>query len=234
MMQLFYLLIIAGLIVYIIFLHLKIVRKNVFLDSTVKRITGIEKNWKMDELLKFLEEIKKLSYYTSFFSDKLFEEESLSFILENVGNSKIYIHYTRDEADAKSIISNGFRFAESFYKTAMPVSDDKLDLIIKHNSRKYFGDYLIVLCISDKVIEQYSSEMEDSGINSSSVENILTETQPERNENSDMVYLLPVQYVKGFINLRTGEILSNPGFNPDYSSPLFSENVRLSKEEINN
>jgi len=229
-MQLFYLLVIAVLVVYIVFLHLQIVRKNVFIDSTVKRITGIEKNWKMDELLKFLEEIKKLSYYTSFFNDKLFEEESLSFILKNVSDSKIYIHYTKDEVDAKSIITNGFRFAESFYKTAMPVSDDKLDLIIKHNSRKYFGDYLIIICISDRIIERYSSELEDSGISSSSVENILTEAQPERNENSDMVYLLPVQFIKGFINLRTGEIITNPDFNPGYSSPRFTENVRMIKE----
>src|SRR5660397_92270 len=126
-MQILYLIIIAGLIIYIIFLHFQMVRKNIFIESTVKKLTGIEKHWKMDELLKFLEEIKKLSYYSSFFNDKLFEDETLNYILENVGDSKIYIHYTKNEADAKSIIKDGFRFAESFYKTALPISNDKLD-----------------------------------------------------------------------------------------------------------
>ena len=111
-MQISDLLIIAGLIIYIIFLHIQMVKKNVFIESTVKRLTGIEKDWKMDELLKFLEEIKKMSYYSSFFNDKLFEEKTLSYILENVSDSKIYIHYTKNEADAKSIIKDGFRFAE--------------------------------------------------------------------------------------------------------------------------
>src|SRR5660398_143550 len=80
-MQILYLIIIAGLIIYIIFLHFQMVRKNIFIESTVKKLTGIEKHWKMDELLKFLEEIKKLSYYSSFFNDKLFEDETLNYIL---------------------------------------------------------------------------------------------------------------------------------------------------------
>jgi hypothetical protein len=230
-MQLVYLFIIAGLIGYIIFLHLQMVRKNVFIESTVRKLTGIEKDWKMDELLKFLEEIKKLSYYSSFFNDKLFEEENLSYILGSVNDSKTFVHYTKDEADAKSIIANGFRFADSFYKTAMPVTDDKLDLIIKHNSRKYFGDYVIIICISNKIIDRYSSELESTGINNFSIENVLTETQPERNENSDVVFLLPAKFIKGFINHRTGEILSNPDFDPAYSSPKFMENVRLIQQQ---
>jgi hypothetical protein len=229
-MQLPYILIIGCLIAYVVFLHLQLVKKNVFIESTVKRLSGIEKDWKMDELIKFLEELKKLSYYTSFFNDKLFEEGCLSFILGNVGDSKIYIHYTKDEADAKSIVANGFRFAESFYKTAMPVSDDKLDLIMKHNSRRYFGDYLIIICISNKITDRYSTELEHTGISNFSVENILTEIKPEMNENSDLVFLLPVQFIKGFINIRTGEMQTNPNFNPDYTSPRFMENIRTIQE----
>jgi hypothetical protein len=224
-MQVFYLLIIAALIIYIIFLNFQIVRKNVFIETTVKSLTGIEKVWKMDELLKFLEEIKKLSYYSSFFKDKLFEDKTLSFVLENVNDSKIYIHYTRDKVDADSIIANGFKFADSFYKTALPISNDKLDLVMKHNSRKYFGDYMIIICISNTIINYYSSELDKAGIVNYSIENILTEIPPERNENSDMEYILPEKFIKGHLNNRTGEITSNPGFNPGYSSPGFMLNI---------
>ena len=229
-MQSVYLLIISCLIIYIIFLHIQMVKKNVFIETTVKRLTGIEKNWKMDELLKFLEEIKKLSYYSSFFNDKLFEEKTLSYILENVSDSKIYIHYTKEEADAKSIITNGFRFADTFYKTALPVSNDKLDLIIKHNSRKYFGDYLIIICISNKVIDSYTSELDKAGINNNFIENILTETPPVINDNSDLVFLLPEQFIKGYFNHKTGEIVQNPYFNPKYISPGFKSNIDRMKE----
>jgi hypothetical protein len=237
-MQTLYLLIILALLGYIIFLHILLVRKNIFIESTVKRITGIEKDWKMDELLKFLEEIKKLSLYTSFFNDKLFENKNLTFILENVNDSKIYIHYTKEEADAKSIITNGFRFADSFYKTALPVTNDKLDLIIKHNSRKYFGDYLLIICISNELINEVSGDLEKAGVNNYFIETILTETPPVRNENSDFVrnensdfiYLLPKQFIKGYINIRTGEITNNPDFNPKYYSRQFKTNI----EEIKN
>lgn len=210
------------------------VRKNIFIESNVKRLTGIEKHWKMDELLRFLEEIKKLSYYNSFFNDKLFEDETLKYILDNVNDSKIYIHYTKYEDDAKSIIKNGFRFAESFYKTALPISNDNLDLIIKHNSRKYFGDFMIIICISNKTIDFYSSELHKAGSTEYFIENILTETAPVRNENSDLVFLLSEQFVKGYINHTTGEIVSNPDFNPEYSSPGFMENINRIKRSSQN
>jgi hypothetical protein len=224
-----YLVIIAILIFYIIYLHIQMVKKNVFIETTVNRLTGIEKDWKMKDLLSFLEEIKKLNYYHSFFSDKLFQEETLSYIFEDVNITKIYIHYTKEETDAKSIIANGFRFADSFYKTALPVSNDKLDFIIKHNSRKYFGDWLILICISGKIIESYSLKMKEAGINNYFVENIITETPPEKNDNSDLVYVLPRQYVKGYINHRTGEIFRNPDFNPAYTSPAFLSNIEKHK-----
>jgi hypothetical protein len=229
-MDTLYLLVIGGLIIYIIFLHMQMVKKNVFIDSTVKRLTGIDKDWKMDELVKFLDEIKNLINYSSFFNDKLFEENTLSYIFGNVSDSKIYIHYTKDEADAKSIIANGFRFADTFYKTALPISNDKLDLIIKHNSRKYFGDYLIIICISNKIINSYSSELEKAGINNYFIENILTEKPPVKNENSDFVFLLPGQFIKGYINHRTGDIINNPDFDPGYSSPGFMNNIKMMKE----
>jgi hypothetical protein len=228
-MQNLYLVIIASLIIYVIFLNIQIVKKNVFIESTVKRISGIDKDVKMDELIKFLKEIKKLDYYSSFFDDKLFNDESLNYIFKDVNCSAIYIHYTKDEADAKNILSEGFRFADSFYKTALTVSNDKLDLIIKHNSRKYFGDYLILICISNKIIKKYSAEMEKAGMNNSFIENILTETAPVRNENSDLVFLLPNQFIKGYINHRTGEIFDNPAFDSEYSSPGFMDNINRKK-----
>jgi hypothetical protein len=218
-------LLIVVLLGYIIYLHLRLSRKNLLIESTVKRLSGIEKNWSVEEMMLFLREIKKVSHYSSFFTENLFEEKPIGFLLENQKDSRVYIHYTKEEIVAENIIKEGFRFADSFYKTALPVSNDRLDLLIKHNGRKSFGNYLIVLCISDKLFEHYASELDRKGLKDYSVENILTEKAPFRNENADLVYELPNKFVKGYINHHTGEIKANPEFNPFYDSRLFERNI---------
>jgi hypothetical protein len=222
-------LLIVALVGYIIFLHISLAKKNIFIESTVKRLSGIEKSWSAEEMMRFLQEIRKVSHYSSFFTDKLFEDEPLGFLLENARDSRIYIHYTREEKDAISILKDGFRFVDSFYKTALPVSNDKLDLLIKHNGRKSFGDYLIVICLSDKIFVRYSEALDKNGIKGYSVENILTDTLPLKNENADMVYQLSNRFVKGFINHQTGEITSNPDYNAGYDSPEFEKNLEMLK-----
>ena len=220
---------IIALLGYIIFLHFRLTRKNIFIETTVKRLSGIEKSRSMDEMMSFLSELQKLTQYRSFFSDKFLDDNKLNFIVENEKDFKTYIHYTKEEADAKSILQNGFRFAESFYRTAIPVSKDKLDLVIKHNSRKFFGEFLIIINISNDIVNFYSSELEKAGVMNFSFENVLTETTPEKNDNADLVYQLPSQFVKGYINHITGEIFKNPGFDPFYNSPSFMKNISLLK-----
>lgn len=227
--QIILLILIISLIIYSIYLQIQLTKKNVFIETTVKRLSLIEKSRSMEEMMAFLREVQTLSQYSQYFNDKLLEKDSLDFIYDNIKDTKVYIHYTRDEADAKSILSDGFRFANSFYKTALPVSKDQLDLKIKHNNRKYFGDYLIVIGISNDITNYYSLELEKAGINSHTFENILTEVPPSRNENSDHIYQLTSQFIKGFINLRTGEIVRNPLFDPYYNSPAFQKNIDLLK-----
>lgn len=210
---------------YIVFLNIRLTKKKLFIESTLERLAGIEKSWSPEEMMRFLHEIKKASHYSSFLTDRLFDEKPMGFLLEDEKNSKIFIHYTKEEADARSIIKEGFRFADSFYKTALPVSHDRLDLLIKHNGRKSFGDYLVVLCLSDNIYRHYSEELDKHGLKGFAVENVLTEIPPFRNENADIMYQLSNRFVKGFINHMTGEVTANPDYNPLYDSPLFTKNV---------
>jgi hypothetical protein len=215
---------------YIIYLHIQVAKKNILIESIVKTLTGIEKDWKTDEMKKLLSDLHRFSFRNTFFEDKLFEDKTLNFILENERDSKIYIHYTRDEDDAKSILGQGFKFVDSFYKTALTVSNDRLDLMIKHNNRKYFGDFIIIICISNDIVKHFSSELEKAKIKNYYFENVLTETMPVKNDNSDLVYLLPRQFIKGYLNHRTAEIITNPDFNPEYTSPGFKVNIDRLKE----
>jgi hypothetical protein len=222
-----YIIIIAALLIYIIYLHIQLTKKNLFIDSAVKRLYGAGKTWSNDELMSFLNEIRKVQHYKALFNDKLFEEEPLKFLLGNEADSKIFIHYTREEYVARNIIKSGFLFVDSFYKTALSVNQDRLDLLMKHNSRKSFGEYMIVLCVGIKIANRYSAEIEKRGLRGIALENILTEESPSKNENSDMVYLLPNKFVKGYINHQTGEIVKNPEYASGYDSPNFIKNLEL-------
>lgn len=216
---------IVVLVIYSIVLQIKLTRKNIFIESTVKRLTGIEKRRSMEEMTSFLAEIQKQAQYSSYFTDKLLEKETTDFIFENDKELKIFMHYTLQEADAKNILTDGFMFADSFYKTALHVTRDSLDLKIKHNSKKYYGDFLIIICISNDIVNFFSMELKKAGVTGHSYENILTEEAPFRNDNSDMVYKLSSKFVKGYLNYRTGEIVRNPNFDPWYNSPEFQKNV---------
>jgi len=223
---LFFVIIIA-LLAYIVYLHLQLSKKNLFIDSTVRRLYGAEKSWSTEEMMSFLNEIRKVHHYRELFNDRLFEEQPLNFLLENEKDTKIFIHYTREEDVARNILKNGFLFVDSFYKTALSVTGDRLDLLMKHNSRKSFGDYLIILCLGNKITGYYSAEIEKNRLRGVAVENVLTEKPPVKNENSDQVYLLPNRFVKGFINHQTGEMVSNPEYDPNYDSENFRKNLEI-------
>jgi hypothetical protein len=219
------LIIIAGLLGYIIYLHIHLTKKNLFITSTVERLSVIEKSRSIEEMMSLLEELQKHITYSSYFKDKFPDENTISFISENESSQKVFMHYTRDESDALKIMKEGFLFAESFYRTALPVTGDILDMRIKHSSRKYFGDYLIVICIDNKIVDHYARMLELEGVKNHTFENILTELPPQRNENGDQIFRLPPQFIKGYINHRTAEIVKNPSFNPGYDSPMFEANI---------
>lgn len=215
---------------YIIYLHIQLVRKNILIESIARKVSGSERTLKPDELKKFINELHNFNIRTSLIDDKLFEDKLMNFIFDNeAADKRTYVHYTMDEQIALNILGEGFKFVDSFYKTAIPVSNDRLDLLIKHNNKKFYGDYIIVICIAYDIVRKYSDEIENAGIKNYSFENILTEAPPTRNENSEMLYLLPSQYIKGYINYRTGEVITNPVFNPAFSSPSFTQNIKWIK-----
>jgi len=207
------LLIILLLAGYIVFLHIKLIRRDVQIDSLLKKFSGYTEPLRPEDRI----------------NEKIFSENVQNFMLEYLHKARIYLHYTRFKSDAENIIKEGFRFIDSFHKTTILVTGDRLDLMIKHNSKRYFGDFIVVICISEKIIKYYNDVIARAGIKNCHFENILTEYPPEKNENADTVYLLPSKYVKGIINYKSGEITVNPDFDPEYSSPWFEQNLERLK-----
>ncbi|HLN20960.1 MAG TPA: hypothetical protein VK213_07710 [Bacteroidales bacterium] len=217
--------VIAFLLIWLVFLSYRLSQKNLFIETTLKKLSAIEKKGNMEELLNFIGELQSSGLYGSYFRDKLFsQKEALDFIHDSE-SSRVYIHYTREENDAARIMNDGFRFVESFHRTALHVTKDNLDLKMKHNERKLFGDFLVVISISEKIVHYYTGLLMAQNIRHCSFENILTEAPPVKNENSDLVFQLSPRYIKGYINYKTGKIISNPLFNPSFDSPLFVKNL---------
>ncbi|MBN1107802.1 MAG: hypothetical protein JXR66_02205 [Bacteroidales bacterium] len=230
--QIFLLFIIISLLGYIIYLHIRLAKKNIYIESTLKKYSGLRKGMSSEDILSLIRGMDSTGINKPLFSDRLFDEKPLDFLMGDLQEEKIFIHYTRYEADAKNIIKEGFMFSDSFYKTALPVTDDRLDLLIKHNSKKTFGDFLVILAVSARLFDLYYSEIRNRGLKEVSVENVLTESPPAHKESSDMVYIFSNKFVKGYINHLTGEITRNPEFDPSYDSPAFRMNLERFQKRV--
>lgn len=210
---------------YVVYLNMRLVSKSIIIQNIVKQITGEDRKFNSDEISRLISDLQRFNYKLDFKETKILETKTLNFILENESDCAVYLHYTMAEKDAMNILMEGFMFVDSFYRTAFIVSNDRLDLLMKHNDKKYYGDYVIVICIAKRLVKIYNSALEQAGVKNYSFENLLTETPPFKNENADTVFLLPLQFIKGYINHRTGEIKINSQFNPEFSSPEFAKNI---------
>ncbi len=216
--------IIFVLFIYIAFLHYQLNRKNIFIESLVEKYSRSEKDWSKESLAEILKKLQGGTPEVAVKPSKLFEEEVLKFITGDETKCNSFIHYTKEKEIAEKIISGGFKFVDTFYKTAEPITNDKLDLIYKHYLHKHYGNYVVILSISKQVYNHYLNEISKikKVVN---VEQVLSEKSPLLNENLDEVYMLPKQYVKGYINAESGEIFNNPEFNPNFDSPSFKKNL---------
>lgn len=221
----------AILLGYIILLHVLLARKSNTLKSIKNRIAVLEQNGKNEDINKFLKRLQRIRTENKLVADKLLEDQIMQFMFEDEITMKIFLHYTRDENIAQKIMGEGFKFVNSFYKTAEPIINDQLDLMYKHSMHKFFGPIVVVIAVSNKVYHFYEEKLHDLHVLDVKTEQILTETKPEINENSDEVYLLPNQYIKGYFNYVSGDIVTNPDFNPHYDSSIFKQNLEKLEEQ---
>lgn len=199
------------------------------MESVVGKLTKLEQEWGDDHIVKLLQKLQHLNAEPVARKDKLFDPNVLKYLFEGEKDTRLFVHYTKDEAVARKIFEDGFRFVESFDKTAEPIINDPVDLTYKHNVKKYYGKYMLVISISNSIYSKYDNELKMLKKLNVQVEQILTEVQPCVNENKDDVYFLSHQFVKGYVNYETGEMLSNPAFNPNYDSLIFKENLERLK-----
>jgi hypothetical protein len=217
--------IIVCLAAYVVYLHIKLRRKDNRIDSLLKQQLSLQNFSSREEIDFLINKLKSFPYESLLKPNKLLDREVQNFMFSNLDNEEVFVHYTRDQEIADTICREGFRFADSFYKTAEPVTNDRLDLIYKYNLRKQFGSIIVVLAFSKDIYNKYTQIISNvrTVVN---VEQIFSTLLPELNDNMDEVYLLPAQFVKGYINIVTGEIVPNLNYKPTFDSPQFEKNIR--------
>lgn len=216
------LIIIVILLFYIAFLQYQLHRKTMYVEDLTSKMIEFERKLDPESITKLLKE--KSTPDMSLRVNTLLEASVQRFLLEEEPTCKLFIHYTREEVVAKRIFDEGFIFADSFHKTAEAVTTDQINLVYKHYLHKNYGKYVVVIAISKDIFNYYTNEIGKTK-KVLNVEQLLSEIGPSINDNDDEVYLLPKQFIKGYINLETGETIKNANYNPSYNSPIFKKNL---------
>jgi hypothetical protein len=102
-LQTLLLIVIIFLAGYIIYLQIKLVKKNMLVESIVSKLARLEKSLNVEEIKKFLDDIRNLTVRSTLQEDRLFEEDIINFVLGNDKNTRTFVHYTKNENDAKNI-----------------------------------------------------------------------------------------------------------------------------------
>lgn len=219
------LLLIILLLGIIAFLIIQLKKKDHFIRAIMEKLNIGDHKGGKDELFTILSRLHMVEFTRLLSRDKFFEKPILDFIFDHQEESRIYLHYTREQEVADQILQQGFHFRYSFYKTADRIINDKLDLVYKHNRNKPYGTFIIVISIGNYIFGKYSEALKNIQDAEAVVEQLLTEIPPFTDENGDIVYTLAHQFIKGYINYETGDIINNPAFHPDYDSVSFQQNL---------
>lgn len=132
------------------------------------------------------------------------QETLLRFVQDRLDDSRVYIHFTRDQSVSEEILRVGFKYTESFDKTTVEISLSKVDLIYKYQLYKDYGNFLVVLCIPLSRFVGSKSRPVDT--RHDTLYNLELSTYFHGEE---LEYLLPPEYIFGYIDIEKNIIYKN-------------------------
>ena len=135
------------------------------------------------------------------------QETLFSFIRKSLSDSRVYIHFTRERSVSEKIMREGFRYSDSFDKTAAELSPSKIDIKYKYQLYRDYGSFLIVICIPLKRFDAHKSGGMDT--KHDTLYNLgLSELDPRE----ELEYQLAPKYVLGYIDLEENRIYKNENY----------------------
>lgn len=130
-----------------------------------------------------------------------------NYIKEFFSSSRVFIHQINDLEIAKKILSEGFLYTENFYKSTEELSSNEIEIIYKMQIHKFYGNYVIVICIPNHFFQKIKKE--DINWNRDILEEIGVS---ESHQQNDFNYKLPSKYIKGCIDISNNQIIDNSNF----------------------
>jgi hypothetical protein len=198
----------AALLVYLLILRAKLSKQELFMNSLRDALHKVDPALQPDDIFRFLRKLWTFESGEKKNLDHIFDPSVMEFLFSAEVPSRIFLHYTREKEIAERILREGFCFSDSFHKTAEAIYNDRIDLAYKHNYRKSFGEYALVISISLQTYNNISKRINQRPSYNFLVEHVLSKQIP------DGVFLLPNKYLKGYIDISTGEIVTNPDYAP--------------------
>ncbi len=154
--------------------------------------------------------------------------DRLAGILAEDQDNYIFLHNTKTIETANRIMNDGFNFESQLtYSTDRVNAKDPVEISYFLVERKDYGNLTVIIEINRTVFLRYLRLAEASNLH---FEELFTITTPRLSDNDEYIYTLSPRYIKGIFNIRTGEIIPNPKFDPLYESPLYVENYERLKE----
>lgn len=140
-----------------------------------------------------------------------------------------FLHNTPTEQIAQNILDEGFRFNSHIdYSTDNVSAKDEVTVKYFTLTRQAYGDYTVIIQIDRRIIEKYSSVLENTPHHFSEV---LTVVDPIPTSDDEFIYQLAPQFVKGYIYSTECKLVLNPKFQPKCDCDIFKMNL---KQILNN
>jgi hypothetical protein len=132
-----------------------------------------------------------------------------NYVKELFVTSRVFIHLTNNKEIAEKIMAEGFMYSESFYKSSEEISPNQIDLIYKLQIYKFYGNFVIIMCIPYNLFQNIDKEKLGKSLDQDILSDYgISEYYPDMN----LGYKLPSRFVRGYIDLSTKQIVENPSF----------------------
>lgn len=140
----------------------------------------------------------------------------LAHILNNYGESYIFLHNTKEKSIAEKILSEGFVFENQLPHSSDRVNpNEPIEITYFLFQRKDYGSYTIIIAIPKQTYDLYTrvSNEQDTGI-----EEVITITKPYIGDNDELIYTISPKHILGYFNIKTSEFVKNVLWDPDFIS----------------